>query len=276
MKTLADALVLAVNYLQVCNKLDDAARDANTSFALYEIGKVLRQLPDAELDRLAASARQALEEELARGEKAEAEWVALCRTWMEDNVDPPLTNSPVWDGNDRIDPIEQTIANYRQARDRNGELDLVLPHADDHRVFELLLAIVGDAREDPMARTKAMRHFQHARPEKEADRQRLIDALLAATAVKGDPRSTNDQLVRQYAVLGLGLYADRPEVEAVLFPLLLDQQEDGDVRSAAFQTLCRVGDSPARAEQFRRLLDDDYLREQVQVYFSLRQQRGQA
>jgi hypothetical protein len=276
MKTLADALVLVVNYLQVCSKLDDAsARDEESSYALHVLGKVLRQVPDAELDQLEAAAERALAEELAKGEKASAEWVKLCRFWMEENVDEILKD-PVWEGNFRIDPVELAIARYRQAKDRNVELDMVLPHAADHRVMELLLAVVGDPNVDPMARTKAMRHFQYARLEEPADRKRLIDALLTAIAVKGNPRSTDDQLVREYAALGLGLYADRPDVEAVLFPLLMDRREDGDVRSAAFQTLCRVGDSPARAEQFRQLLDDDYLREQVRTYFSLRQQRGQS
>jgi hypothetical protein len=155
-------------------------------------------------------------------------------------------------------------------------MDMVLPHADDDRVFELLLATVSNPKADPMARTKAMKHFQYARPAKATDQQRLIDAMFGAIAVRGDPRSTNDQLVRQYAVLALSLYADRKEVEVVLFPLLMERTEDGDVRSAAFQTLCRVGDSPARAEQFRQLLDDKYLREQVETYFSLRQSRTQA
>jgi hypothetical protein len=56
MKTLTDALVLVVNHLQLCSKMDDDARDAATSFALHELGKILRQLPDADLDQLAAVA----------------------------------------------------------------------------------------------------------------------------------------------------------------------------------------------------------------------------
>jgi hypothetical protein len=271
MKTLADALVLAVNCLQETCK----ANDDDASCDLFYIGKILREVPDADLDQLAAAAKRALDEELAKGAKANPKWVTMCRYWMEEIVDAECLHPPVWDGNDRIDPVAYAIARYEQAKDQNGEMDMVLPHAADDRVFELLLASVRNPKADPMARTKAMRHFQHARPAKATDQQRLIDALLAVLAVRGDPRSTNDQLLRQYAALALNLYADRKEVEAVLFPHLMDRSEDGDVRSAVFQTLCGVGDSPARAEQFRPLLEDDFLRPQVETYFSLRRSRSQ-
>jgi hypothetical protein len=272
MKTLADALVFVVNALQLCSKLDAAAaREASMYCALSDLGKMLRQLPDAELDGLAAAAKRDLEEELAKGENAEAEWVSCCRTWMEDNVDKPWTNDPVWDGNDRIDPVESAIACFRQAEDRNGEMDLLLPHAADPRVFEELRAVIADRQQAPGARMKALRHLEYdTAPAEEADRQRVVRVLLGVVSATTPGDDLDARLVREYAARALYHYADRKEVADVLVPILMDPSQSYDMRRAAFDGLSGAG-WQARKPLFEALLQDPMLAEETRIFLLVRE-----
>jgi hypothetical protein len=79
-------------------------------------------------------------------------------------------------------------------------------------------------------------------------------------------------LVRQWAVIPLSNYADRPEVEQVLVSLMMDKK--GDLRSGAFQALSSSARSDANEALFRQLLDDDELRKEVETHFHLRERRG--
>jgi ketosteroid isomerase-like protein len=163
---------------------------------------------------------------------------------------------------------------YLEALERGDPEGNLAVFADDavQEEFPNRLVPQGATRDLAALRESAQRGSQVMA----AQRHEVQNAIASGDQVALEVRWTGTLAVPFGGIPAGGQLAEPPEVEAVLIPLLMDRQEDGDVRSAAFQTLCRTGDSPARAEQFRLLLDDDYLREQVRVYFSLRQQRGRA
>src|SRR5262249_29792680 len=144
-----------------------------------------------------------------------------------------------------MDHIDTLIARFRaEKKDRNGALQDLLPAASDPRVVDVLVSAISEPTEDPMARVSALEYFERSRqPKNEADRLRLLKAMLAIIAY-GTDESLDDQLVREYAVRALTPYAGAPEVTEVVVSLLMDPKERRDVRRAAFYTLAKSAPWP--------------------------------
>ncbi len=81
MRTIADAVVYAVTYINLQGG-DDSRYDDGDTGALESIAGMLSSATEEELDLLAAAAERALAEELKGGTREE--FVRDYRTWMED------------------------------------------------------------------------------------------------------------------------------------------------------------------------------------------------
>lgn len=265
MSVVADALVHLVAHYQLDSEQRSEEEQFNEGVLLAELGLLLKKGTDEELDVLAEAARRALVKEKEKGSKGDPGLIAIYETWMESLlVEDWGSDPPGWSGNDRVDPVDYWIEQYQaETKDRAGLLSSILPYAGDSRVLDLLLTIIGDAEDEPMARITAFRHFQYARLEVEP-LERLVCHSLDAACTDKDP------LVREWAILALALYSSRADVEEALVPILMDEEKDGDVRRAAFSTLSNYTGSQKRIDLFGQLLDHDYLGDVVRTWFSLK------
>jgi hypothetical protein len=139
------------------------------------------------------------------------------------------------------------------------ELGLAFP---DRRAVGAVIEYAGDPTEDGPGRCGAFKFFFYVPPPHEADQERL--RAVALRVAGRDP----DVTAREYAVLALMPFADRPDVEDVLVQLMTDTAEDSDIRSATFQALSRRGHE-RREALFRTLLSDPLLGPEVATHFSL-------
>ena len=262
MKSIAEGLVLIAAHFKA-----HASRTLGADEVFEELSRILRRAGGAEADSLATAAKSALVRELTKGDQADPGRIEAYRGWMHLFVDASIAE-PIWSGNDRVDQTAHAVAKFAAAHgDRYDRLDGLLHHADDRRVFVLLLGIIADRREDPYVRTKTIRHFSYSFIKDAADQDRLSAALL------GVLQGREDSLVRDYAVIALTQYVDHSEVEAALVPIMADPRENAEVRAAVLQSLIRLPHTRERLELFTHLADDSYLGEQVRTWLRLREIR---
>lgn len=161
-----------------------------------------------------------------------------------------------------MDKLAEVIAQFRASpRLRLGLIDKLYLALPDPRAFDTLLTAATDPAEDETVRCAAWKVWHNDEPEGEGELERLVAAAL--TTARGD----ESDLVRGYAICALAWHAHRPDVEAVLLPLMRDRTAGRSARSAAFQALSRRGRERREAE-FRALLDDPGLGAEVRTYFS--------
>jgi hypothetical protein len=156
--------------------------------------------------------------------------------------------------------IDEAIARFRaEPRNRHWLTDSLYLALPDPRAFDLLLEAAADPAESELTRCNALKVF-HTEELDEPEGQRRVIGVAVNIVNSAAP-----DLVRDYAACALLRYADRPEVEAALVPVMLAPGESPRVRSAAFQVLSRRGGSGRRA-LFEGLRADPALGEEVRLY----------
>lgn len=149
-----------------------------------------------------------------------------------------------------IDQFRALPAESDEKRALVTELRDVLADRPDHpAAMAFLAAVTEDTEEYELARIEATTALRLWPPTDDTHRQRATRALLAVM------RGPDEDLVRQYAAMALGPYADDPEVhDAMAAAVLFD--EDPLVRDNALAALSHAGPSEGRAEVLHRLADD--------------------
>ncbi|MEU1365893.1 HEAT repeat domain-containing protein [Streptomyces sp. NPDC005803] len=130
-----------------------------------------------------------------------------------------------------------------------GMSDILAERPDHPAAVAFLASVAADTEEYDLARVQATTALRLSPPTDEAHRQRAARALLAVM------RGPDEDLVRQYAAMALGPYADDPEVHDAMAAAVLDD-EDQLVRDNALAALSHAGPSDDRAEVLHRLADD--------------------
>lgn len=156
-----------------------------------------------------------------------------------------------------MDRTESLIDEFRTQpaeSDRRRELVAgiagILADRPDHpAALPFLASVASDTEEYDLARVEATTALRLSPPTDGAQRQRATRALLAVM------RGPDDDLVRQYAAMALGPYADDPEVHDAMAAAVLGD-EDQLVRDNALAALSHAGPSDGRAEVLYRLADD--------------------
>lgn len=156
--------------------------------------------------------------------------------------------------------IDEAIARSR-AEPRNGHwlTDNLYLARPDPRAFDVRLEAAADPAENELTRCNALKVFHTEEPGEPEGPRRVIGVAV------GVVNSAAPDLVRDYAACALLRYADRPEVEAALVPVMLAVGESPRVRSAAFPVRSRRGGSGRRV-LFEGLRDDPALGEEVRLY----------
>ncbi len=167
-----------------------------------------------------------------------------------------------------MDEVAELLERFRSSSraGRAGMIDELLLAFPDRRAVGAIIEYAADPTELDSGRCAAFKDFQYNKPEHEDDRERLrAVALRVAASDPGD-------MARAYAVLALGPFVERPDVEAALLALMTNTAEDSDVRSAAFQVLSGRGHE-RREALFRSLLSDSLLRDEIETHFVLAARR---
>ncbi|MCX5398823.1 HEAT repeat domain-containing protein [Streptomyces sp. NBC_00102] len=155
---------------------------------------------------------------------------------------------------------EKLITEYGtlpQESDRRREIvyDLggVLSTEPDHPgILSFLIEVVADYEAFDLARVEATKVLR-LWPPSDPETWRLAGAVLVSAVEHPD-----EDLVRQYAVMALGSYADDSVVLAALADAVLSDP-DPLVRDNALAALSEAGPSEGRAEVLRRLSEDAHL-----------------
>ncbi|MFF0288550.1 HEAT repeat domain-containing protein [Streptomyces sp. NPDC005262] len=127
--------------------------------------------------------------------------------------------------------------------------DMLADRPDHPAAVPFLASVTADSEEYDLARVEATMVLR-LRPPTEADfRLRAGRALLTVL------RGPDENLVRQYAAMALGPYADDPEVHEVLAAAVMDDF-DRLVRDNALAALDEAGPSDERIELLHRLSAD--------------------
>ena len=118
-----------------------------------------------------------------------------------------------------------------------------------------LASVVADPHEYDLARVEAATVLRLWPPSDPAITRAAVRALLIAL------EDRDEDLVRQYAALALGSYADDPAVHAALAAAVLDDGPDEDtlVRYNALAALEEAGPSDSRTDVLRTLARDPEL-----------------
>ncbi len=125
-------------------------------------------------------------------------------------------------------------------------------HTSDPRVVALYLSVIADPAEYDLARIEAIKILCLWPPDDAADRQR-VGRTIAQTLWPDE-----DYLVRQYAAMSLGPYAEDDEVFEALTNVLI-QDDDIDVRHNALSSVEDSGPDDRTTALLRRLTDDPEL-----------------
>lgn len=149
-----------------------------------------------------------------------------------------------------IDQFRALPAESDEKRELVAGLGDILADRPDHPVaLPFLASVAADTEEYDLARVEATKVLRLWPPTEDTHRQRAGRALLTVM------RGPDDELVRQYAAMALGPYADDPEVHDAMAAAILDD-EDRLVRDNALAALNHAGPSDDRAEVLHRLADD--------------------
>ena len=122
------------------------------------------------------------------------------------------------------------------------------PHLPDPRVHAFLIGLAADPRGYDLARIECMKILRLSPPAGPAAWREAGRAVAAALA-------EDDRLVRQFAAMALGPYAQDDVVFAALAAAAL-HDEDMDVRYNALDAIEEAGPSDRTAGLLRRLTDD--------------------
>ncbi|MFF3174417.1 HEAT repeat domain-containing protein [Streptomyces sp. NPDC057900] len=126
----------------------------------------------------------------------------------------------------------------------------ILADRPDHpAALTFLASVTEDTEEYELARIEAATALRLWPPTDNTHRQRAARALLAVM------RGPDEDLVRQYAAMALGPYADDPAVHDAMAAAVLTD-EDQLVRDNALAALSHAGPSEDRAEVLHRLAGD--------------------
>ncbi|MDF6043096.1 HEAT repeat domain-containing protein [Streptomyces sp. JH14] len=155
---------------------------------------------------------------------------------------------------DRTDSLVEQFRALPAESDKKCELvadmgDILSDRPDHPVIVPFLTCLTADTEEYDLARVEATKALR-LRPPAEAEfRLRAGRALLAVL------RGPDENLVRQYAAMALGPYADDPEVHEVLAAAIMDDF-DRLVRDNALAALDEAGPSDKRIEVLHRLSED--------------------
>ena len=122
------------------------------------------------------------------------------------------------------------------------------PHLPDPRVHAFLIGLAADPRGYDLARIECMKILRLSPPAGPAAWREAGRAVAAAL-------TEDDRLVRQFAAMTLGPYAQDDVVFAALAAAAL-HDEDLDVRYNALDAIEEAGPSDRNAGLLRRLTDD--------------------
>jgi HEAT repeat protein len=125
-----------------------------------------------------------------------------------------------------------------------------LEQLDEPEVTRFLASIVGDANEYDLARIEALKNLEMRRLGRDESREfvaRVIQRVLA---------KDEDDQVRIYAARSLANFTDVPGVLAVAGALVLDDDEDDDVRHNAFFALERSSPTEEAIDLITKCLTD--------------------
>jgi len=155
------------------------------------------------------------------------------------------------------DRVADLVAAFRVAPVRGGEstekieiLRALEPLADPE-VSGFLGEVAGDAEEYDLARIEAIRILE-LRPFENGESREAV-----ARTLKRVLANDSDDEVRAYAARALASFTDLPGVASTAGALVLDRDEDADVRHNAFFALERSTPTAEVVELVRRCLGDD-------------------
>ncbi|MFD5062088.1 HEAT repeat domain-containing protein [Streptomyces sp. NBC_01799] len=158
---------------------------------------------------------------------------------------------------DRTDSLIEQFRALPAESDEKRELiaamgDVLADRPDHPAAVPFLASVTADSEEYDLARVEATTVLR-LRPPAEAESR-----LHAGRALVAVVRGPDDDLVRQYAAMALGPYADDPEVHEVLAAAIMDDF-DRLVRDNALAALDEAGPSDKRIELLHRLSADTTL-----------------
>ncbi|MFF1924091.1 HEAT repeat domain-containing protein [Streptomyces sp. NPDC058221] len=149
-----------------------------------------------------------------------------------------------------IDAFHAQPAESDRRRELVAGIAGILTDRPDHpAALTFLTSVAADTEECDLARVEATTALRLSPPTDGAQRERAARALLAVM------RGPDDDLVRQYAAMALGPYADDPEIHDAMAAAVLGD-EDPLVRDNALAALSHAGPSDGRADVLHRLADD--------------------
>ncbi|HEX6352001.1 HEAT repeat domain-containing protein [Actinophytocola sp.] len=153
-----------------------------------------------------------------------------------------------------MDQVAELVERCR-TEDEDAQVDLIVEledHVADPRVLDLLVSIIADAGAYDLSRIECVKILRLWPPEQPADRVRVGHVIAAALR-------DEDDLVRQYAAMALGPYADDPIVLDALTTALAPDEDDVNVRHNALSSVMEAGRGEHTITLLRQLADDPEL-----------------
>jgi len=158
-----------------------------------------------------------------------------------------------------VDHVAELVARFEatpggeDGGDAKVEIVLELEdHLTDPRALDLFATVIADPAEYDLARIECVK-ILHLRPPAGAEDRQRIGRIIAAVL---DPE--DDYLVRQYAAMSLGPYAQDPVVfDAIATAVTGD--DDVDVRHNALESVLEAGPDDRTRALLQQLTDDPEL-----------------
>ncbi|GIH17225.1 HEAT repeat domain-containing protein [Rugosimonospora africana] len=159
-----------------------------------------------------------------------------------------------------MDQVQRLIETYRclpspvdaEGSSRFAIITELGRHVGDPRVVDLYVSVIADPQEYDLARIECIKVLGLRPPDAHADRQRVGRAI--AQTLWPD----EDYLVRQYAAMSLGAYAEDDDVFEAL-ATALTHDDDIDVRHNALESIREAGPDDRGLALLRRMVDDPEL-----------------
>lgn len=155
------------------------------------------------------------------------------------------------------DRAADLMAAFRSARVQAGEsaekIELLgrIEDLEGPDVDHFLAMVASDASEYDLARIEAIRVLERRRFEGNEERESVASVLRRVLA------EDDDDQVRSYAARALGNFTQVPGVVATAGALVLDQDEDIDIRHNAFFALERSAPTEEAVDLVTRCLAED-------------------
>jgi len=158
-----------------------------------------------------------------------------------------------------VDHVAELVARFEATLDGedggDAKVEIVLEledHLTDPRALDLFATVIADPAEYDLARIECVKILR-LRPPAGAEDRRRIGRIIAAVL---DPE--DDYLVRQYAAMSLGPYAQDPVVfDAIATAVTGD--DDVDVRHNALESVLEAGPDDRTRALLQQLTDDPEL-----------------